>query len=322
MKYLNNKLTRYFLFSFLIFSFTALFYAFYNNYSVVNTFSIHKSNKYTLNQGLSNNSFLKENSEPSFILLFIADTHENYTDLRVVKSQTESVPISHTFIIGDNTNFGDIPSLTKFKKETLYFSNATIIPGDHDIADSQNLDNFKSLFSLPTSITLNPYTFKISIIYNQYNFTPFSDSELKSALLLLQDSDMIIFPQPIYMPNNDIFSDKYMGNFSDDKSNLDSAKIKNLNVYSSQRDAMLKEIRKTKKPLLIISGDHHRSITFTDPINSLVTYHNLGAISDFVYFGGTKIKQKSLQPKRYLLLKGYLTEINSFNFVFDEKIID
>lgn len=325
---MNKKFYHYLIFTGLISVAILLIYAFYNKKTQIINLNLYKSNTVTQIRTSdnkiypTNNDLLKTTNSPIYKIALFADSHENYEGINKVYNELESINPSLAFAVGDNTNFGDVASLKRFSTEVSKFKGIIVIPGDHDIAQSGDLTNFDKVFNTPSIVTLSNPPLNIFIFKNQFNFTPFEDVVFENIISKIENSDIIIMAQPIYMPNNDIFYNKKMGTFDGDETLLQDIKKSNLKKYNNQALRFLEVLRKTKKPLLVIAGDHHRSLTFSDPININITYHNLGAISEFVTLGNLQVKQKALQSKRFTVIDVFYNNSSVVDYKIIEKIID
>jgi predicted phosphodiesterase len=288
---------------------TIYFYAFYN----ITTSPQIISNK-------NNNIVQNKQHLPELTLAFISDTHENWEVFPTLVTYFHNNPVSLITHLGDQTNYGDLTSLksAKVKLDSINIKYRTLA-GDHDIAQTSSLLNFTKVFSVPeTSLIISGL--KVTFINNPFNFEPLPDSYLNSVLSSIQDSDIIISSQPIYMDPNIFLSSMYMGSM-ENLENLSPEKISKLRVYNQQRNLILDRIRSTNKKLLVVSGDHHSSSIFKDPINPLIQYHLVGALAKSIYIGGRELPQKSLQSQRFSVVNIY-KEDSKFNFEIKEQIIE
>ena len=246
-------------------------------------------------------TFNSEDNEHVTTIAFISDTHLNTAIFSKLKSSLDSEAPSLVIHTGDLSNFGTKTELSLARNDLQLLNYPYVaIPGDHDIAQSSSDSNFKNFFSLPSYTNLSGVN--ILFLHNYYNFTYFTNDYLQNFLDLIENSDIIVSSQPIFVPSDNIFSSKFMGS-SEAFSDLNPTQIKNLQIYKSQRDAILEKIKRVPNSLLVISGDHHRSSTFKDSENDKVLYHILGSLSEFIYFGNNKVSQKSLQSNRYTIVE-------------------
>jgi len=308
---MSNKALHFFIFFIIFFGLIAFFSLCYNK----NLCSDIKTNN--LNNLIAQNQISEPvSSLPIYKIAFISDTHENSIIFPFLKESLQSIKPNILFHIGDLTNFGTLSSLSDAKEDLdslqiTYFA----LPGDHDIAQTSSTSNFDKLFISPESYTFEDI--KILIIPNFYNFTPISDSRFKSIISSIPNYNVFVSPQPIYVDENNIFYNKYMGSDTAFE-NLTPNQINSLKIYNQQRLLILEEFRKSKTSKIIISGDHHRSSTFEAPINPQIKYHIVGSLAKYIEFGSTKLLQSSLQSNRYSILEFYRDTEENISFKIKE----
>ena len=288
---------------------TIYFYAFYNK--TISPQIISKKD----NSIVQNKQHLPEVS-----LAFISDTHENWEVFPTLVTYFHNNPDRLITHLGDQTNYGDLASLlsAKAKMDSINVRYRTLA-GDHDIAESSSLLNYTKVFSVPETYLIIS-GIKITYINNPFNFEPLPDSYLNSVLSSIQDSDIVVTSQPIYIDSNIFLSSMYMGSM-ENLENLSPEKISKLKIYNYQRNLILDRIRKTSKKLLVVSGDHHSSSIFNDSINPLIQYHLVGALAKNIYIGGRELSQKSFQSQRFSIVNIY-KEDSKINFEIKEQIIE
>jgi predicted phosphodiesterase len=290
------------------------------------------------NQSISNNFedkiYSKPNSNftsPQYFLRIVvmADTHLNFSNANLILKKVSDASPNLIVHLGDHTDFGDKNSLVKAKEfldsfKIPYYS----LPGDRDIAQSQNLNNFSSIFG---STFLNNYLLeikgiKIFFFSNMYNFTPFNEDAYSKIMSNIDKSDVIFSSQPIYVPDTSMFKNKYMG--SDffiknyDGSNLDSNYFVNMTIYNNQSNKLLDSILKRDSPLLIVSGDHHKSSNFTHPSSNVINFHVVGALAENIESGSLRLKQTALQSKRFSIIDFYENLESKSGFIFSIREIE
>jgi len=253
----------------------------------------------------------------STIVMVMADSHLNEKSYTKIKEIIKKNKVDLLIHLGDHTDFGSIEELKLAKSlldnlDVKYF----VLPGDRDLAAFGDDKVFFSIFNR-NKLYIGS-SFKFLFINNSANFTPLSDlyeSEIKSEI---KDSNFIFTSQPIYVEKGNILESKFMG--SPTAFNLDSIIQKNnQKKYLQQRDDILNEIRKSNN-ILIISGDHHRSSFFQDPVNRSINYHIVGATAEYLNSEGLTIKQKSFQSQRVSILS--INKDNSYTIkevqIFEE----
>jgi predicted phosphodiesterase len=307
---MNKKLTLFLIV--LIISVTAyfIFYAFYNKTNLNSEIPI------------SNKLFTQdvESKELLFSFIVISDTHLNNDSYQYISTYLRDSKTSFVVHLGDHTNFGTNQELQQAKKlidslNTPFYA----LAGDHDIAETSSMDNYNNVFSLPAS-TLKIKDVNILFLNNPYNVLPFTDIELADTKKLIPNADIVLASQPIYVDKDNFFSYKFMGS-QDNISNLSPANQALLKIYSNQSREILDTLRRANKNKLVIGGDHHRSSTYTDPTNQLITYHVVGALSKSIYLGSKEISQKSLQAQRFSVIKVFKNK-SKIEYTISEQIIE
>lgn len=306
---MNKKILQIAVFSILTLSSLLLFIAFYNKKNPEAV--MESSNKYLLQK--SDNLKITK-------IAVISDTHLNEESFKFLLGFLNSNPVAAIIHLGDHTDFGDLKSL-KLSKSYLDSLNVTYysLAGDHDIAETSSLSNFSQVYKTTKYMTINDIN--LTFINNPFNYTPFSTLEFDEILRSISNADLILTSQPLFVPKDNFFSYKYMGSM-DDVANLSPTKQISLKEYNSQGQTLLSKIRETQKQLLIVSGDHHRSATFTDPANSLITYHITGALAKNIYLGSKQYSQKALQSPRFSIIEIYKNSEGQTQFKIKEQIIE
>lgn len=250
-------------------------------------------------------------------IVFIADSHSNNSVFPILGKSLDRFNPRYIIHTGDLTDFGDFENLFNAKSSLDSLGIDYIaMPGDHDIAQTSDLTNFNKVFSFPSGLSIQGI--KILFIPNFKNFTPFREEEINYYIKSIPLSDIIVLSQPVLVPDNNIFSDKYMGSPTAFE-NLSNNQRESLKIYDLQRIRILNAIRNSQSPKLVISGDHHRSSTFEDPVNPKITYHILGGLAEYIYFGNQKISQNSLQSRRFTIVNFYKEDSNgTFKFSIQE----
>jgi len=307
---MNNKLTLLALILIVGTSSTLFFYAFYNKINLNS--NSNASNNFFTQQDLSSN-------KPLFKFIVLADTHLNSDAFSYIRNKVNDLDAEFVAHLGDHTNFGTTieleQSTTLLKSLGLpYYT----LAGDHDIAETQSLENFNKFFTTPSEFIYKGVVVKL--LNNPYNIQPFSEYQIQSVLLKLTDSDIVLSSQPIYVEKDNFFNYKFMGSLE----NIENLSVTNkelLKRYNAQSKIIVNSLRETSKNTLVISGDHHRSAKFSDPINSLVSYHIVGALSKSIFLGSKEIPQKSLQSQRFSIIEVFERD-SKFSFEVKEHIIE
>ena len=282
---------------------TSLFFAFYNK--------SFNSNKFTLNEqflpSINETSTIVSPPSPVLTLFVLSDTHLNQSIDSFLKEKISLYNPDIIFHVGDHTDFGDPNSLSQALSILKSFEVPfMVLPGDRDIAYSADDSVFRSIFDKaysPNSI-LNIKGIKFFLFSNMYNFNPFSDPVLLAIKNGISESDVIISSQPIFVHSDSIFSNKYMGSkyYISSNPDLQDSVKNNLEKYINQSDDIRGYLANLKSRKLIISGDHHKSDTFTHPSNSLLNFHIVGALAENIESGNLKLKQNALQSQRFSVI--------------------
>jgi len=282
---------------------TSLFFAFYNK--------SFNSSKFTLNEqflpSINETSAIVSPPSPVLTLFVLSDTHLNQSIDSFLKEKISLYNPDIIFHVGDHTDFGDPNSLSQALSILKSFEVPfMVLPGDRDIAYSADDSVFRSIFDKaysPNSI-LNIKGIKFFLFSNMYNFNPFSDPVLFSIKNGISESDVIISSQPIFVHSDSIFSNKYMGSkyYISSNPDLQDSVKNNLEKYINQSDDIRGYLANLKSRKLIISGDHHKSDTFTHPSNSLLNFHIVGALAENIESGNLKLKQNALQSQRFSVI--------------------
>jgi predicted phosphodiesterase len=300
---MSNFRTQALIFLLLFFVSTGLFIAFYNK-SLDKIFFNNSEQFFDSKSPVSN--FVPEPS-PIITIFVFSDTHLNPDAFPFINQQIAILNPDIVFHIGDHTDYGDPKSLYLAKDllqslKIRYF----VLPGDRDIAYSANDETFSATFKdvySPNSI-IEVKGVKFFLFSNMYNFTPFNDSDLNIIYNGLSNSDVVLSSQPIFIHPDSIFSNKYMGSdyfLKRDQESSEDFKI-GLKKYITQSEEIRNFISKLTTSKLFISGDHHKSDTYTHPFNSLIKFHIVGSLAENIESGSLKLKQTALQSQRFSII--------------------
>uniref|UniRef100_A0A7C4TJ04 Calcineurin-like phosphoesterase domain-containing protein n=1 Tax=candidate division WWE3 bacterium TaxID=2053526 RepID=A0A7C4TJ04_UNCKA len=224
------------------------------------------------------------------------DYEDNRAALLSSFGKVKDLGIDQTLILGDLTNYGDLPSL-ELVRSLLQNSNLQyrVLPGDHDLADSVGPANFVKIFGKSNdSFVVNGY--KFVMFDNSANFTPISQNQLDWLAQELEDADFVFLSQPIYTQGLVLFSNVHMGSTLSSPESPDlltkQAQVK------AQRDTILSMIRNSNVKA-VIAGDHHKSSMVEDKEKPGLRHYVVGAIGGNV----GEYSQKSLQSQRFSVLE-------------------
>lgn len=276
------------------------FSLFYNKKTNSEEYDYSNTNE---NAPLLNQLSLEEIRNPSTKnIIIMADSHNNSKIFPEIKKIIDRYSVSILFHLGDHSDYGSNPELLDSKNllDSLnidYF----VLPGDRDLAAANGDEIFYKYFKKIEYVDFGDLNFVL--FDNSPNFTPLKDSYLNRINDLIKTGDILLSSQPLFVEKGNIFESKYMGSLNKD--------------YLEQRDLILENLRRSNIKF-VISGDHHRSSTFKDPINKSITYYIVGATAENLNSNGIVIKQKSFQSQRILLISIteerdiYLKEIEVF----------
>ncbi len=196
--------------------------------------------------------------------------------------------IGTVFNLGDLTDWGDVGSLQDTKEALdaggLYYY---VLPGDHDLAQSVGLQNFKQVFGENYhSVTVSGV--KIVMLDNGANYSVVDDAQMVWFKQELENASFVLLSQPIYVDPDNILSGRVMGRVNGE----DIKKVK------EQAGELLKLIRESKVKA-VIAGDHHRSSKSDDPEKEELKHYVVGAVVN------NSEGLRTLQSPRFSILKVY-----------------
>jgi|GEM_PF-1003804 len=227
----------------------------------------------------------------------ISDIHEDYDNLATTIRKIKQSGIQRLILLGDLTNFGDKPALTKIK--TILDASGLeyyALPGDHDIAQSLNDANFLSVFGKSSQkITIENVT--LLLLDNSANFTVLPAERVAWFKQALESADIVLLSQPLYSEGlNEPFSMMYMGSTKTPVS--DPALMQKQEQVLTQGKELLSVIRSSTTVKAIIAGDLHKSSKLPDPINNNLEHYVVGAVSSKV----DNFPQAAIQTSRFSVM--------------------
>jgi predicted phosphodiesterase len=283
---------------------TGFIFYFIFNKSNISSFFINESefkNTALLTNDYENeidNSFIDNSHKISTRIFVIADSHLSENSFFQIKKLVNQYSPNLIIHLGDHTDYGDLTSLAKAKEYLDSLNkNYVVLPGDRDLGQTGDTSNFFQIFTQTNQLYIDGM--ELLFLNNSYNISSLENLYFNNILIGIKSADILFTSQPIYVEQNNIFYNKYMGSL---ENNFDSIYLENLKKYNSQRNELLDVIRKKQK-LIVVSGDHHRSSEFIDPINQNIKYYIVGGTSEKIYFGDIEINQKSLQQKSIGMLE-------------------
>ena len=239
-------------------------------------------------------------SSTLFKICIISDIHQDLENLQKVGEKVKSSGCEKLFIIGDLTNYGDVESLKNVRDIVNNFGiEYYAIPGDHDIAESLNADNFNKVFGINYHI-MEYEGVRFILIDNSPNFTEISKTQMTWIEKNIGNVDFVILSQPLFTEGlNPPFDVTYMGSMLNTPQD-DDIKEKQQLVKNQGRE-LLDMIRKHKQIKAVFAGEHHRSSKIEDLERSGLFHYVIGAITGTV----NDLPQSAIQTSRFSVLTIY-----------------
>lgn len=240
-----------------------------------------------------------------FKIALMSDVHEDLGNLATAIYKAKEMGVSKLFILGDLTNYGDTDSLAKVKEvldgEKIDY---VVIPGDHDIAQSTDVSNFKKVFGSDYQL-LDISGVKFLFINNSANFTKMDTAQIAWIENNIKDSDFVLMSQPLYTKGiqslfNINFEKMYMGSLREDVTDPDLKEKQE--TVRSQGISLLDLIRKSTNVRAVFAGDHHRSSVVKDEQRSDLNHYVIGAITGVLT---SEYSQKILDHSQFTILTVY-----------------
>lgn len=235
-----------------------------------------------------------------FKICVISDIHEDLENLEKAGEKIKSSGCSKLFIIGDITNYGDVESLEKIREKlndigVEYYA----IPGDHDIADSLNSDNFNKVFGINYHI-MEYEDVGFMLIDNSPNFTEISKTQMAWIKKNIGNVDFVVLSQPLFTEGlNPPFDITYMGSMLSSPQDY-NMKEKQQSVREQGKE-LLDLIRKNGRIKGVFAGEHHRSSKIEDSEREGLFHYVVGAITGTV----KDLPQSAIQTSRFSVLSIY-----------------
>lgn len=248
----------------------------------------------------ANTDVSSSNKKVLFNVAILSDVHEDLVNLEKALNLAGDRGVGTLFLIGDITNFGDLPALEKVKNVldksgVRYF----VIPGDHDLAQSVSTDNFTQVFG-PDNRVVDIYGYKFLLFDNSYNYTPISADKISWLQNNIDTTDFVFLSQPLYTTGlTPFFENIYMGSSSTDPETED-LKTKQ-EIVRDQGQSILSLIRSQSNIKAVFAGEHHKSSKTVDAKRSSLEHYIVGAVSSTV----NDYPQSIIQAPRFSLLTIY-----------------
>lgn len=248
------------------------------------------------------------NKSALFKICIISDIHQDLENLKKTGEKIKSSGCDKMFIIGDLTNYGDIESLKNVRDIINTFGiEYYAIPGDHDIADSLDSDNFNKVFGINYHV-MEYEGVRFMLIDNSPNFTEISKTQMTWIQNNVGNVDFIVISQPLFTQGlNPPFDVTYMGSMLNTPQDDDIKEKQQL--VKDQGQELLDLIRKNKQIKAIFAGEHHRSSKIEDSERGGLFHYVIGAVTSIV----NDLPQSAIQTSRFSVIsiyegKGYSVE--------------
>jgi hypothetical protein len=225
----------------------------------------------------------------------LADIHEDYDNMEVALGKAKALKVDRVLVLGDLTNFGDVPTLEKAKAHL----------------DSSHLSYFDKVFGTANYlVVINGVT--ILMLNNSANYTPIANSDMTWFNEHLQNADFVFLAQPLYtdglLPP---FNKMFMGSTRDAPDSPELS-IKQQAVLK-QGQSLLASIRQSNVKA-IFAGDHHSSSILTDPVRKSLSHYVVGAITNTT----EGYPQSIIETPRFSVLTVY----NNGKYTVEDILLD
>ena len=235
-----------------------------------------------------------------FKICIISDIHQDLENLKKTGEKIKTSGCDKMFIIGDLTNYGDVESLKNVRDIVNTFGiEYYAIPGDHDIADSLNSDNFNKVFGINYHI-MEYKDVGFMLIDNSPNFTEISKTQMSWIKKNIENVDFVVLSQPLFTEGlNPPFDITYMGSMLNSPQDY-NMKEKQQSVREQGKE-LLDLIRKNQQIKCVFAGEHHRSSKIEDSEREGLFHYVVGAITGTV----KDLPQSAIQTSRFSVLSIY-----------------
>jgi len=240
------------------------------------------------------------NKSALFRICIISDIHQDLENLKKTGEKIKTSGCDKMFIIGDLTNYGDVESLKNVRDIVNTFGiEYYAIPGDHDIADSLDSDNFNKVFGINYHV-MEYEGVRFMLIDNSPNFTEISKTQMTWIQNNVGNVDFIVISQPLFTQGlNPPFDVTYMGSMLNTPQDDDIKEKQQL--VKDQGQELLDLIRKNKQIKAIFAGEHHRSSKIEDSERGGLFHYVIGAVTSIV----NDLPQSAIQTSRFSVISIY-----------------
>ncbi len=254
-------------------------------------------------QNLVENEKNKMSGELLFKICIISDIHQDKDNLIKALEKVNASGCRGIFVIGDVTNYGDTDSLEEMR-DILNSAGIDyyVIPGDHDLAESVNVNNFNDVFGINYHLVGYEGT-SFLLIDNSPNYTKISSLQLLWIESNIDKVDFVVLSQPLFTEGLNVpFDGIFMGSSVIPPEDI-LLKKKQLEVKELGED-LLDMIRKNENVKAVFAGEHHRSSEIVDSKRSNLYHFVIGAITNTV----NDFPQNAIQTSRFSILSIYDNE--------------
>jgi len=253
------------------------------------------------------------NEKILFKICLISDIHQDKENLLKALEKVKASECRSIIVIGDLTNYGDIPSLKEIRS---ILDDAGIdyyaVPGDHDLAESVSVENFNAVFGINYYLMEYADT-SFLIVDNSPNFTNISSVQMSWIENNIDKVDFVVLSQPVFTEGlNPPFNNIFMGSTATPPE--DSGMIKLQLEVKENGKYLLDLIRKSENVKAVFAGEHHRSSELVDPERSGLTHYVIGAVTGTV----NDFPQTAIQTSRFSVLSIY----ESGGYSIEDILID
>lgn len=266
----------------------------------------------------SSNQLVKDDNSPSsssnnnkntlFKACVISDIHQDTTNLSKSLGKVTDNECMLLFVIGDLTNYGDVNTLSSIKTilDNSGIKDYYVIPGDHDLAQSVSLDNFKKVFGYNYHF-VEFADVRFLMLDNAANYTPVSKEQIAWMEENIKNTDFVILSQPLFVEGlNPPFNSIHMGGTRNPPESQDLKDKQQ--IVKDQGVSILGLIRDTSNVKAVIAGEHHRSSVLTDPMRKIIDpmknilkHYVVGAVTSTV----NDYPQDIIQSSRFSVINIY-----------------
>jgi predicted phosphodiesterase len=248
------------------------------------------------------------NKSTLFKACVISEIHQDTTNLSKALEKVTDNDCMLLFVVGDLTNYGDVNTLSSIKTilDNSGIKDYYVIPGDHDLAQSVSLDNFKNVFGYNYHF-VEFADVRFLMLDNSANYTPISKELIAWMEENIKRADFVILSQPLYVDGlNPPFNSIYMGGT---RNPPETPLLKEKQqIVKDQGIYILNLIRDTNNVKAVIAGEHHRSSVLedpvrkvSDPLKSTLKHYVVGAVTSTV----NDYPQNIIQSSRFSVINLY-----------------